>query len=97
MASSGMSWSTDGTYSNPGEGTIGTQFPYPALALFRRNTEVLSSAFGYFAASQLNLTVNDETEPGRGQYVAGRQWDLTGGLCLALDHCYTGPLSWKLA
>jgi len=33
----------------------------------------------------------------RGPYVDGRQWDLTGGLCLALDHCYTGPLSWKLA
>ena len=32
----------------------------------------------------------------RGPYVAGRQWDLTGGLCLALGHCYTGPLLWKL-
>ena len=26
----------------------------------------------------------------RGPYVSGRQWDLTGGLCLALGHCYTG-------
>jgi len=32
----------------------------------------------------------------RGPYVTGRQWDLTGGLCLALDHCYTGTLLWKL-
>lgn len=32
----------------------------------------------------------------RGPYVAGRQWDLTGGLCIALGHCYTGPLLWKL-
>jgi len=32
----------------------------------------------------------------RGPYVTGRQWDLTGGLCLALDHCYTGALLWKL-
>lgn len=31
----------------------------------------------------------------RGPYVSGRQWDLTGGLCLALDHCYTGKLYWK--
>ena len=31
----------------------------------------------------------------RGPYVAGRQWDLTGGLCLALGHCYSGPLYWK--
>lgn len=33
----------------------------------------------------------------RGPYVAGRQWDLTGGLCLKLAHCYTGSLSWKFA
>ena len=31
----------------------------------------------------------------RGPYVAGRQWDLTGGLCEKLDHCYTGSLSWR--
>jgi hypothetical protein len=31
----------------------------------------------------------------RGPYVAGRQWDLTGGTCLALGHCYTGSLYWK--
>ena len=33
----------------------------------------------------------------RGPYVSGRSWDLTGGLCLALGHCYTGPILWKLA
>lgn len=33
----------------------------------------------------------------RGPYVAGRTWDLTGGLCLALDHCYTGPIEWSIA
>lgn len=33
----------------------------------------------------------------RGPYVAGRQWDLTGGACLALAHCYTGPMEWKYA
>jgi rare lipoprotein A (peptidoglycan hydrolase) len=33
----------------------------------------------------------------RGPYVRGRQWDLTGGLCKRLDHCYTGALSWKYA
>lgn len=32
----------------------------------------------------------------RGPYVSGRDWDLTGGLCLALDHCYTGSMYWKL-
>ncbi len=33
----------------------------------------------------------------RGPFVAGRQWDLTGGLCKKLDHCYTGSLSWRYA
>jgi hypothetical protein len=32
----------------------------------------------------------------RGPYVSGRQWDLSGATCLALDHCYTGELLWRL-
>jgi rare lipoprotein A (peptidoglycan hydrolase) len=32
----------------------------------------------------------------RGPYVAGRIWDLTGGACVALDHCWTGPVEWHL-
>ena len=32
----------------------------------------------------------------RGPYVAGRIWDLTPGLCALLDHCFTGPISWKV-
>ena len=32
----------------------------------------------------------------RGPYVSGREWDLSGATCLALDHCYTGALSWVL-
>jgi Lytic transglycolase len=33
----------------------------------------------------------------RGPYVSGRQWDLSGGLCKALGHCYTGSIYWKLS
>lgn len=33
----------------------------------------------------------------RGPYVAGRIWDMSGGLCTYLDHCYTGAIEWKLA
>ncbi len=33
----------------------------------------------------------------RGPYTGGRSWDLTGGACLALAHCYTGALDWKYA
>lgn len=32
----------------------------------------------------------------RGPYVSGRAWDMTGGLCTALRHCYTGAIQWRL-
>jgi len=33
----------------------------------------------------------------RGPYVTGRSWDMTGGLCTYLGHCYTGSMYWRLA
>jgi hypothetical protein len=33
----------------------------------------------------------------RGPYVPGRLWDLSGGLCTALRHCFTGPVKWAIA
>jgi len=32
----------------------------------------------------------------RGPYVKGRIWDMSGGLCLFLDHCFTGPIEYKI-
>ncbi len=32
----------------------------------------------------------------RGPYVAGRLWDLSGGLCTMLRHCFTGPIRWAI-
>ena len=33
----------------------------------------------------------------RGPYgVPGRDWDLTRAACQALDHCFTGPIEWRL-
>jgi hypothetical protein len=32
----------------------------------------------------------------RGPYVPGRIFDMTRGLCLALDHCYTGPIWYRI-
>jgi hypothetical protein len=32
----------------------------------------------------------------RGPYVAGRLWDLSGGLCTALRHCFTGSIKWSI-
>jgi len=32
----------------------------------------------------------------RGPYVPGRQWDMTGGLCRALAHCFTGSIEYRI-
>lgn len=32
----------------------------------------------------------------RGPYVAGRIFDLTKGACVLLDHCYTGPIYYRI-
>jgi Lytic transglycolase len=32
----------------------------------------------------------------RGPYVDGRTWDLSGGLCTFLNHCFTGPIEYRL-
>jgi rare lipoprotein A (peptidoglycan hydrolase) len=32
----------------------------------------------------------------RGPYVSGRQWDLSGGLCVALHHCFTGKIYYRI-
>lgn len=32
----------------------------------------------------------------RGPYTAGRDFDLTTAACLAIRHCYTGALDWRV-
>ena len=32
----------------------------------------------------------------RGPYVSGRIFDLTGGACTYLDHCFTGPINYRI-
>jgi hypothetical protein len=41
--------------------------------------------------NQLTVPVVD-----RGPYVKGRMFDLTGGACLLLKHCFTGPIYYRL-
>lgn len=66
-----ISTSTGGTYTPPGGGTISTVFPYPALKLFQDNRNLLSSAFCYFVTESLNVTVREDTDAVKGQYVSG--------------------------
>lgn len=32
----------------------------------------------------------------RGPYITGRTWDLSGGLCVLLQHCFTGAIEWRV-
>ncbi len=70
MATKGISWSTDGSHSD-GNAFIGTNFPYPALELFQKNSDVLSAAFCYFGINRISVTVHENTEALKGQYVSG--------------------------
>ena len=67
----GITFSTSGTRVEADGARIYTQFPFPALEIFQRNTDVLSSAFCYFVDARLNVTASDETETLKGHYVSG--------------------------
>ena len=68
----GITYSTSGNYTDASGARLSTQFPYPALELFQRNSDILSSAFCYFVEARLNVTANNETETLKGQYVSGK-------------------------
>jgi predicted permease len=71
LARSGMSWSTGGTTTSREHGTLATNFPYSALDVFAGAGDVLSSAFAYFAIPRIGVSVGDQTDALRGQYVSG--------------------------
>src|SRR5688572_8050605 len=70
VAWNGISFSTRGYHADPNGGVIGTQFPYPALKLFRDNKNVFDSVFCYFATN-LNVNICNRTEVFKAQYVSG--------------------------
>ena len=78
LARSGMSWSTGGTTTSQANGTLATNFPYSSLEVFSRAGDVLSNAFAYFAISRIGVTVGDQTDALRGQYVSGEYFSGMG-------------------
>jgi predicted permease len=75
--SRGFSESTGGT-TRDDTGMLGTSFPYPALDVFQRSTDVVRAAFGYYVVSGLNVSVGSETDEAAGQFVTGRYFDGMG-------------------
>ncbi len=89
--SSGSSWYGPGLYGNGTacgqtltKGIVGVAhktLPCGTLVEFRNPT---------------NGRVVEARVIDRGPYVSGRSWDLTHGLCVLLDHCYTAPIQWRI-
>jgi hypothetical protein len=68
------------TYTKSLMGVAHRTLPCGTLVTFRNPTN----------GRQVTVPVID-----RGPYVAGRQWDMSRGLCDYLDHCYTGAIEWR--
>ncbi len=83
LATSGMIWSTDGSTFDEATGTTSSIFPYGALDLFEKSDDIVASAFGYFSANRLALTVREMTDSVKGQHVSRRYFEGLGVAPLA--------------
>jgi predicted permease len=61
----------DDSYLEGKAGFVGGFFAYPALELFRGNSAVFSSVFGYQGAGDLNLSFAGQAEVAKTEYVTG--------------------------
>ena len=70
LSTSGMSWSTGGSLHEDGA-TRASVFPFPAIKAFQDSTDVVASAFGYFATERLSVRSDQITDSAKGHYVTG--------------------------
>lgn len=59
------------SYTDPKTGYTSGAVPYPAFELFRRSNSIFSSAFGYYAARNLNVMVKGQAGLANAEYVSG--------------------------
>jgi rare lipoprotein A (peptidoglycan hydrolase) len=89
--SSGSSWYGPGLYGN---GTACGQTLTKTLIGVAHKTLPCGTLIEF--RNPANGRVVEARVVDRGPYVSGRDWDLTNGLCQALDHCYTAPIQWRV-
>ncbi len=77
LASDGMNWSTGGS-SFDDTGTLASIFPYPALQMFARSDDILSSAFSYVSRERLSVTTPNATDSSKAHYVSGNYFQGMG-------------------
>jgi rare lipoprotein A (peptidoglycan hydrolase) len=95
-ASSGSNWKKDPEVSWYGPGFYGKRTACGEAY----TTEILGVAHRTLPCGTLvefKYSGITKTVPviDRGPYVEGRTWDLSGGLCTLLHHCFTGPIEWR--
>jgi hypothetical protein len=89
-----ISWYGPGFYGNNGAcGMLGADGLQPTtIGVAHRTLPCGTRVTFRYAGHTVTALVID-----RGPYVAGRTWDMTKGLCMALHHCFTGGgVYWKI-
>lgn len=74
LASNGFYFGPDFSPESAARG-VASVFPYPALRVFQDDHDVLSSAFSFYSADGLSVTVHAETDALPVQYVSGNYFD----------------------
>ena len=93
---SGPWWTTEASWYGPGfygNGTAcGQTYTREIIGVAHRTLRCGRSVQFRYRGRVVTAPVID-----RGPYgVAGRDFDLSAGLCRLLDHCFTGPIEWRL-
>lgn len=87
--SSNVSWYGPGFYGR--RTACGKTYTTTIIGVAHRSLACGTKVEFRYAGKVVIATVID-----RGPYVAGRLWDLSGGLCTVLAHCFTGPIEWRI-
>lgn len=80
-----ISWYGPGFYGN--RTACGLRLTKTLVGVAHRTLKCGTVVYFKWHGNIVKATVVD-----RGPYVKGRQFDLTRGLCMKLDHCYTGKI-----
>lgn len=84
-----VSWYGPGFYGN--RTACGLAYTKTILGVAHRSLPCGTSVTFRYHGKSVTVPVID-----RGPYVDDRQWDLSGALCVALDHCFTGPIEYRI-
>lgn len=84
-----VSWYGPGFYGN--RTACGLAYTKTILGVAHRTLPCGTEVTFMWEGKQITVPVID-----RGPYVDDRQWDLSGGLCVELDHCFTGAIYYRI-